>query len=61
MTDRDLRALSVHCPLCSAFPQQLCRDERGNKMVVPHVARLDAYDREKQKSAWEEMYEGLDG
>ena len=43
MTDLDLRAMSVRCPLCSATSQQPCQDERGNKNPVPHLARAKFY------------------
>lgn len=45
MTDLELRALSIRCPLCSAHPQALCIDERGNKHPASHMARVEAYQR----------------
>ena len=51
MSDLDLRALSVKCPLCSASPQKPCFDTGRigrvgvNIHAVPHVARIDAYIR----------------
>jgi hypothetical protein len=51
MTDLELRALSVKCPLCAARPQALCYSTATVRVVksVPHVARIDAYQRQEQK------------
>lgn len=49
MTDQELRAMSVRCPLCRAAPQQPCRNEQFVVNAVPHVARIDAYVRIQKK------------
>jgi hypothetical protein len=47
MTDFELRSLSVRCPLCNAKPQSLCiNTETQDANKVPHVARLEAYERQ---------------
>ncbi len=52
MTDLDLRAMSVRCPLCNSRPHVPCRNPHGGNNnphggnnPVPHAARVDRYVR----------------
>jgi hypothetical protein len=48
LSDYEMRVRSVRCSLCNARPQANCRNEQGAE-GRPHVARLEAYDREHAK------------
>ncbi len=45
MEDRDIKAMSVRCTLCGAASHTPCRDEQGKPNPVPHIARLENFDR----------------
>lgn len=52
MTDLELRALSIKCPLCQARAQSLCINtmDKEYKLNTPHVARIDRYLELQNKS-----------
>ena len=43
--DLEHRAFSVRCPLCNSRPYVSCYTERGDRMELVHMARLDAIQR----------------
>lgn len=45
MDDIDIKAFSVRCTLCGAASHTPCKDEEGKPNKVPHVARINNFER----------------